>query len=469
MSNEKNRKNYFYGGFNADTNNFDENDIKYIDPSAPLEELALPVRLHNAIKKNGVISLGGLVDLSAKNLYKIRNISSKSVKLLDDQIFSYLEERKRIGLKGLETQKKKLEELSLKDYDDLLETLFIRLSDNRCIKVLKMRFGLGGYRPMTLEEVGKEFGVTRERIRQIEAKSLRRLVPSSTGYRKLLRDSLSKWMISRGGAVGEQEADEYFLSDGGFDKYDGSSVLDLFSEINIVSNTRRKGIVIYSSVLTEMKLERILTKAEQILSQSKESLSIKAIKAKMGLRNKLFVEYMPDLWVSSQLFLEKLFELMPTIAEVYEDKAKAYTMHSNRKYFPQYWSDVIYRVIKDEDGPLHFTEITERVNDLKMFNRSLDVRRTMGVLLDDKRFAHTGIKGTYGLTEWGIRKEMLPDLIKECMNDAGFPLHFDQIFNFVSKYKYTKKTNVYACLNSNRHFYRLSNGLYWLKEKKNEY
>jgi len=41
--------------------------------------------------------------------------------------------------------------------------------------VLRLRYGLDDGHPRTLEEVGKEFGVTRERIRQIEAKALRKL------------------------------------------------------------------------------------------------------------------------------------------------------------------------------------------------------------------------------------------------------------------------------------------------------
>ena len=67
---------------------------------------------------------------------------------------------------------------------DVLDTLTPREK-----KVLELRFGLVDGRTRTLEEVGKEFNVTRERIRQIEAKALRKLRHPSRS--KKLRDFLS--------------------------------------------------------------------------------------------------------------------------------------------------------------------------------------------------------------------------------------------------------------------------------------
>ena len=66
---------------------------------------------------------------------------------------------------------------------DVLDTLTPRES-----RVLKLRFGLEDGRARTLEEVGKEFNVTRERIRQIEAKALRKLRHPSRS--KKLKDYL---------------------------------------------------------------------------------------------------------------------------------------------------------------------------------------------------------------------------------------------------------------------------------------
>ena len=67
--------------------------------------------------------------------------------------------------------------------DEVLKTLTEREQ-----RVLRLRFGLDDGRARTLEEVGQKFGVTRERIRQIEAKTLRKLRHPSRS--KKLKDYL---------------------------------------------------------------------------------------------------------------------------------------------------------------------------------------------------------------------------------------------------------------------------------------
>lgn len=66
---------------------------------------------------------------------------------------------------------------------ELLQTLTPREAE-----VISLRFGMYGNKPMTLEEIGKEFGVTRGRIRQIEAKALRELRHPSKS--KIIKDYL---------------------------------------------------------------------------------------------------------------------------------------------------------------------------------------------------------------------------------------------------------------------------------------
>jgi DNA-directed RNA polymerase sigma subunit (sigma70/sigma32) len=61
--------------------------------------------------------------------------------------------------------------------------------------VLNMRFGLNDGHPRTLEEVGKHFGLTRERIRQIEAKALRKLRRSDRKRRSNLLTVLEKEVL----------------------------------------------------------------------------------------------------------------------------------------------------------------------------------------------------------------------------------------------------------------------------------
>ena len=64
--------------------------------------------------------------------------------------------------------------LSSQITSDAVEKVLSSLSFREA-QVIRLRFGIGGGSPQTLEQVGQHFGVTRERIRQIEAKALKKL------------------------------------------------------------------------------------------------------------------------------------------------------------------------------------------------------------------------------------------------------------------------------------------------------
>lgn len=85
---------------------------------------------------------------------------------------------------------------------DILDSLTPRES-----KILRLRFGIGMIKDHTLEEVAKMFDVTRERIRQIEAKALRKMRHPSRASRlqQLLSDNLSGYGFYNYGVVTEYQ------------------------------------------------------------------------------------------------------------------------------------------------------------------------------------------------------------------------------------------------------------------------
>ncbi len=126
--------------------------------------------------------IGKKMELSAERVREIQKISQEPVSLEtpigeeeDSQLGDFIEDAQAISPQEAASDSMLREQLN-----QVLESLA-----DRERKVIKLRFGLEDGHPRTLEEVGREFGVTRERIRQIESKTLAKLRhPSRSGKLK---------------------------------------------------------------------------------------------------------------------------------------------------------------------------------------------------------------------------------------------------------------------------------------------
>ena len=126
--------------------------------------------------------IGKEMDMSADRVREIQKISQEPVSLEtpigeeeDSQLGDFIEDSGAVAPPEAASESMLREQL-----DQVLDGLA-----DRERKVIKLRFGLEDGHPRTLEEVGREFGVTRERIRQIESKTLAKLRhPSRSGRLK---------------------------------------------------------------------------------------------------------------------------------------------------------------------------------------------------------------------------------------------------------------------------------------------
>lgn len=136
-------------------------------------EKARKVVVNNRTEESEVKEIAELLNMTEDHVRDIVNISRDMVSL-DAPVFS---DRDSSSLGDFieddyyEQPEDLVIESNLKsDIDDILSTL-----TDKEAEVIRYRFGLNGYRPMSLKEIGDVFNLTKERIRQIEKKAIKRL------------------------------------------------------------------------------------------------------------------------------------------------------------------------------------------------------------------------------------------------------------------------------------------------------
>lgn len=442
------------------TEEINTNNYSQINPQDPIELLNLQPKIQGILKRNHIRCVSDLRNTSEQDLKNIFSLGFKSITYLNkikDILNDLLPGNESTDIKVEESQRVEKSIIqglycNLTPVASLLDE-FLEVLDERNKLILMERFGLLNGDRKTLEEIGSQYGLTRERIRQIQNKSLLKLKRGMRRYSSQRLVNIIGFLLGNNShVVSGEEADllvnKFFKNS----VYDGSSILDLFEELKIISKTDIGGITLYSNS-KKCNLNLLSEEVFRIIRLEKKTLSVDTLEQALNKHNWFQFSH-----VEFSDFFNKYAYLDPRIT-LFENGVVT-TESSHKKSL---WMILIKKVLVEASLPLHYTEIADKINTyIEDSTLYVDPRRVHSILIDEKEFAHTGRWGMYGLSSWGFRKEGTPELIKEYIKKAGYPVHLDQIFAYVGKYKDTSRSNIKSVLELNKSFVKVAPNIYHL-------
>ena len=131
---------------------------------------------------------------------------------------------------------------------------------------------------------------------------------------------------------------------------------------------------------------------------------------------------------------------------------------------PKNIRDKIFIVLKDNARPMHFSKIAQSIRESSFERNRVTTQAIHNELIKDGRFVLIG-RGIYALKEWGYKKGTVAEVIQEILEDAGEPVHRDEIVKRVLEKRQVKQTTILLNLQCKPVFRRLDGGMYILDEK----
>jgi len=331
----------------------------------------------------------------------------------------------------------KQEELEKLNAIKIVNSLFDELPERES-DVLARRYGLHGGRGETLEKIGQSHHLTRERVRQIESASVKKikklekidtclgsfkeavseLIKRHGGLlnREYLLDILTVYALELG-TENRQEPDketkELYRNHADFLI---SKLLE--DDIEVVKKSDRF-VISYKLKSAETKVleelaDDLLNKVSHLSETMPTEDLLELIK---GLD--AYNRYQDDIAkeeekldattiFKSQIFPDKgelinsnkvLYGLLRAVRGVARNNFGYWGSTASHEIKPKTVNDKIYLILKNTGHPLHFTEIAQKINEIKFDKKSANPATVHNELILDSRYVLTG-RGMYGLKEW---------------------------------------------------------------------
>ena len=311
---------------------------------------------------------------------------------------------------------------------DLLKDLGARQKS-----IMSRRFGLDQEDKETLEAIGRDFGICRERVRQIEQLGLKKVQEKVKKYNTVFA-SFSSYLNNFGGLKKESVL---------LEELGGNHKNEVFFLLNLKNSFERikENDDFYSLWTTDKKsfsqANNIISSIAQNLKRNKELISLKDIKKITSEKEKVLVSYL--------------------------EASKKIQKSNKGLYGLLDWPEINLRGIKDKSyialkevgEPLHFSQVSKLI-------KGSNVQTVHNELIKGDKFVLVG-RGIYALSEWGYSSGQIKDVIARTLESAGGPMEKNEILDKVLKQRIVKRNTVLLGLGDKKRFIKNSDGKYNIK------
>jgi hypothetical protein len=341
---------------------------------------------------------------------------------------------------------------TLPEAKNLINNLLILLSPKEK-HIIENRYALNDRPHATLEKIGREFGVTRERIRQIEKNALKKLTRNVVNTRLHQFNQFASTVIQKyeGVALEEKLVSEIsaLVSDPkGVDVFAIKLSLELDSNLEKVPNT-----IHYYPYFKLKTIERkeIMDLCEKTIHYLSSKTDICGMEDILAMLEKVSGKRWNKAFVISCLELDRRLKLVK----------KGVGLSSWRHINPRTLRDKIHYILNDIQKPLHYVEISNRISEAHFDRKTINVQAVHNELIRDNAFVLIG-RGIYALRKWGYDDGTVAEVISNILKEKG-PLEREQIINEVLKKRQVKRITILLNLKNKPLFERVGRDAYALK------
>ncbi|HEX5429809.1 MAG TPA: sigma factor-like helix-turn-helix DNA-binding protein [Patescibacteria group bacterium] len=334
---------------------------------------------------------------------------------------------------------------------ELLDLLKTRDQD-----ILSKRFGLDGVAIETLEAIGKKNNLTRERVRQIEKDSIALLKQSKNKNLQAALSLVFDCIVEYGNIISEDFLIQTLLYNKSATK-DAQAVkflLSLGEQFKFMREDENYYSSWYVVGFAPERLAEVIGNFVAILKQVGKAMP----------QDELYTRFK-----DSDYFKQHDLELTDKVLKSYLNISKHIQANPFGEIGLSDWNEIrprdvgdkAFLVLRHHQKPEHYSAITRLINEHKFDGRSAFQETVHNELIKDERFVLIG-RGIYALSEWGYKKGVVADVIREVLAQSAKPLTRNEIIAEVQKRRQVKRNTILVGLSNKKFFQKVGRDRYGL-------